>query len=422
MVSIAFAGCERQAKPPELPPPTVTIAHPAAREVIEWDEYSGNLASPESVEVRARVSGEIVNAPFKEGSIVHVNELLFEIDIRPYRAQLDASKATTQQATAQVALARVTVRRYEKAAPGQAVSEQEYDTAKANLLQAEASLAGAEANVRQAELNVEWCRVVAPIVGRVSRRIVTPGNLVTAGGSAAQGTLLTTINSLDPIYHYVSVDERSILKYARLKAEGKRISARDQPIPCFLELENETGFPHEGYVDFVDNRVDPATGTVLGRGVYANPDGLLQPGFFARTRIPGSGRYRALLVPDSAIVTIQSLKLLLVVDANDTVQSRPITPGALFGSLRAIEDGITISDRVIVAGAMKVRAGTKVVARDTTIDTSTIQLTAPGAPATQSLPATRPFGSGAPSATSPAPPPTTAPTATTRTTTGGTTP
>jgi multidrug efflux system membrane fusion protein len=392
LVLTASPGCHRRQEAAAPPPPIVTVAHPASREVIEWDEYSGNLASPESVDVRARVSGEITSAPFKEGAIVQKDQLLFEIDVRPYQADLDAKKASAQQADAQVALARVTVRRYEQAAPGQAVSQQEYDTAKANLLQAEAVLAAAQAAVRLSQLNVEWCRVVAPIVGRVSRRIVTPGNLVTAGGTAAQGTLLTTINSLDPIYHYVTVDERSVLKYARLKAEGKRVSARDQPIPCFMELENEKGFPHQGYVDFVDNRVDPSTGTVLGRGVYANPDGALQPGFFARTRIPGSGRYRALLVPDAAIGTIQSLKFLLTVDANDVVESRPVKPGALFGTLRAIEEGITPSDRVIVAGAMKVRAGSKVDTRETAIDTSTIQLTAPGAAATQALPAMRPFG------------------------------
>jgi RND family efflux transporter MFP subunit len=257
---------------------------------------------------------------------------------------------------------------------------------------AQGQLDQAKALMREAQDNVEWCQVIAPISGRVGRRLVTPGNLVTAGGgAAAPGTLLTTIYSVDPIYHYVDVDERSILKYRRLAAEGRRVSARDRPIPVFLQLLNEEGFPHEGVVDFVDNKVDPTTGTLRARGVFPNPTGTLTPGYFGRARVPGSGRYKTLLVPDEAVGTDQDVKYLLSVDADGTVQSHVVKPGALFGTLRSIEKGIGPDERIIVNGIMRVRPGMKVKVQTTTIDAKAMQLTAPGSAATQALPMTRPF-------------------------------
>ena len=183
-----------------------------------------------------------------------------------------------------------------------------------------------------AQLNLNWCQVVAPITGRIGQKLVTAGNLI--GGGSGQTTLLTTITSIDPVYCYVPVDERSVLKYARLAREKSRISARDEPIPCYLQLENETGFPHVGVVDFVDNKVDVSTGTILSRGVFPNPGGYLTPGYFGRVRVAGSGEYNALLVPDAAVGTDQSVKFLLLVNSENVVERRPVKLGALFGELR----------------------------------------------------------------------------------------
>jgi RND family efflux transporter MFP subunit len=215
--------------------------------------------------------------------------------------------------------------------------------------------------VDSAQLNVEWCRVTAPISGRISRKNVTAGNLINSGGTgSSNATLLTTITSLDPIYAYMDVDEQSVLKYQRLAQEKKRVSARDTRIPCFLQLANETAFPHEGVVDFVDNRVDPTTGTLRARGVFANPGGVMTPGLFGRLRVPGSEPYRTLLVPELAVQTDQNQKYVLTVDAEDTVRITPITIGSQFGALRSVTKGLNGDEHIIVNGLLKARPGGKV--------------------------------------------------------------
>jgi RND family efflux transporter MFP subunit len=351
----------------------VTVARPVQHEVIEWDEYTGNLAAIEAVEVRARVSGLITSAPFDEGAIIKQGDLLFEIDSRPYEAELEVRKADAARAAAQLELARIESKRIESL-PEDAAAPFERMTVAAHLHQAQAELEGAQAQVKSAELNVEWCRVIAPIGGRISRKVITTGNLVTGGGG--QSTLLTTIASIDPIYSYFEADERSVLKYTKLAREGKRTSARDARIPCLMRLSNEEGFPHEGVIDFVDNRVDPATGTMLARGVFDNTDGYLVPGFFTVLRVPGSGQYETLLVPDAALVIDQNRKTLLVVGTDDTVQVRPVTTGALFGNLRAIAEGIEPGDRVIVEGMMRAQRGAKVAPHETVISTDSLLKTA----------------------------------------------
>lgn len=356
---IGATGCERQAPvkiaPP--PPPKVTVARPVQKIVTEWDEYTGRLAAVDFVEVRARVSGLITVADFQEGALVKAGDTLVEIDVRPYRAELDAAVASKAEAEAQVRLAQIDYNRIDGLAP-QNRSKTELDSAAATLARTQALLAAAQAKIDAAQLNVEWCRVPAPISGRISRRLVTAGNLISGGNG--QGTLLTTIATVDPIYCYIDADERSVLKYARLARSGERVSARDARIPFLLELADETNFPHTGEVDFVDNRVDPATGTILGRGIFSNPGGSMVPGLFARVRIPGSGRYEATLVPDSAVSADQSERLLLTVDEKNTVQRRVVKLGALFGTLRAIVSGITTEDRVIINGMMLARPGAKV--------------------------------------------------------------
>jgi RND family efflux transporter MFP subunit len=386
--TIAFViGCNRQAQANSAPPPpAVTVAKPIEREVIEWDEYTGRLASVDMVDVRPQVSGKLMSAPFQEGAFVEKGTLLFTIDVRPFQAELDARIAAMHQAEAQVALTKVEFERNAAAVKTAAVSQSDYDRAKANYDSAVAQLAGAKAAVDAAALNVEYCQVKTDVEGRVANRIVTPGNLVTANT-----TLLTTVVPLDPAYCYFDADEGHVLKYQELARLKKRVSARDARIPCFMALSNETDFPHEGVVDFVDNRLDPNTGTLRARGVFPNPGRYMTPGMYARMRIPGSGRYNAILVPDAAIGTNQNERYLLVLGPEDKVQYRPVKLGAQFDQLRAIEEGIGPEDRVIINGLQLARPGSMVKPIETTLQASgmTLRLTAPGSPTTQELPATR---------------------------------
>lgn len=383
-VLLAAKGCRRPAPPPAPPPATVTVSHPVQQSVLEWDEYTGRLAAMQVIDVQARVGGLVVAMPFQEGGLVQAGELLAEIDDRPYQAQLDARLAEVGEAAAQVRLADIDYRRIE-AISVESRSSTELDSAAAALDRAKAMLAGAEARVAEARLSIEWCRVVAPIDGRVSRKIVTPGNLIS--GDQGQGTLLTTITSVDPIYCYVDVDESSSLKYAALARAGSRVSARQAPIPTQLQLANEVGFPHMGVVDFVDNQVDPATGTVRGRGVFSNADGWMLPGLFARVRIPGSGRYDTLLVPDAAVLSDQSETLLMVVNAKNVVEPRPVTLGALFGDLRAIQKGVRPEDRVIINGLVHARPGVAVTPVDGGFSLAALPPDLPATPAPASAPA-----------------------------------
>ncbi|CAN5699295.1 efflux RND transporter periplasmic adaptor subunit [soil metagenome] len=385
MTLLIPAGCNKPPAPPELPSPAVTVAKPIWREVIEWDEYTGRVQAKENVEVRARVSGFIDKAAFHEGGLVNAGDLLFVIDSRPFEAQLAKAQAEVARAEAQRAYAENEFKRLEGMRSSGVASERERENARQRMREGEAAVASAKAIVVDAQLNVDWCRVTAPISGRIGDKLVTAGNLV--NGASGNTTLLTTIRSVDPIYCYVEADERSVLKYQRLATEKKRVSARDAAIPCFLALADEQGFPHRGMIDFVDNTIDPNTGTLRARGVFDNADRALSPGMFGRVRIPGSGRYKTLLIPDSAIGTDQNQKFLLVAGPDDTVQYRVVTLGALFEGARAIESGVTETDRVIIKGQQRARPGMKVAPVEVTCDAN-ISLTAPGSPATQQLPAT----------------------------------
>jgi RND family efflux transporter MFP subunit len=387
LAAMVSSGCSPPDVQASAPPPGVMVTRPLRKQVIEWDEYTGHLESPESVNLQAQVSGELVETPFDEGSIVQKGKVLFVIDDRPFKAELEAREADVSKAEAQEALADVQYKRSDQLHKIKSVSDQDYDTAVANLKQAQAALLSARAAVKTAALNVEWTRVVAPITGRVGRKNLTIGNYVT--GMAGQGTLLTTIQSINPMYCYVDVNEQAILKYQRLAKEGKRVSARDARIPTYLGLSNEEGFPHAGVVDFVDNKVEVSTGTLVGRGVFPNPDGMLTPGFFARVLLPGSGKYEALLVPDAAVETDQDSKYLLVVTPDDTAEVRPVKLGALFGKLRAIESGVSETDRVVVTGMQLARPGSKVAPTEKPIPPEALRLVMPIPPTTQASPAGR---------------------------------
>ena len=373
------AGCDSKPAAAQMPPPAeVQVARPVQKEVVEWDTYTGHLEAPESANVAARVSGLIVEMPFVEGSIVKRGDVLAVIDDRPFKADLESKTADQKKAESALAIAKVTFDRLASLRKRvDAVSQQDVDNAKANVDQAEAALAAAQAAVKTSGLNLEWCRVLSPIDGRVSYKLVTVGNLV--NGGAGQATLLTTVQSISPVYCYVDVDEHSVLKYQMLAEQRKLSSARDSHVPCFLQLDNETGFPHEGYIDFVDNHVDPTTGTQRVRAVLKNESGMLTPGFFARIRVPGSGRYRAVLVPDTAIGNDQSQRNVLVVDNDNKVSARPVELGALFGGLRSIVSGLSAEDRVVVNGQMYAVPGSTVKPSDVPIKVDAEAFPDPGA-------------------------------------------
>jgi RND family efflux transporter MFP subunit len=382
-----LAGCKRESAQPPMGAAVVTVSRPIEREVIDWDEYTGRTAAVDSVELRARVGGFLEAADFQEGALVEAGQLLFKLDPKPFQAELDRAVAQVAQAKAQAENAASELGRIEKLRGGGGGSEKEYQDARYAKLQADAAVTAAQAAANSAGLNVEYTQIKAPIAGRVGRKLVTPGNLITGG--TASGTLLTTIESVTPIYCYFDVDERTVLKYQQLSKEKKRVSARDTRIPALLQLANESGHPHEGVVDFVDNKIDPSTGTLRARGVFDNPNGYLAPGLFGRLRIPGSGRYKAVLVPDAAVDTNQNIKFVRVVGADDVVQPRTVTLGGLFGGYRVVESGLTAGERIVVNGLQRAIPGTKVQPQEVPPDVSAFKGLAPGSPATQELPATR---------------------------------
>lgn len=357
-----ICGCRKTQANQAPPPASVTVAHPIDREVMEWDEFPGRLFAKPMVEVRAKVGGYIQSIAFKEGSIVNKGDLLFVIETRPYEIELARTKGELGRAKAHLALAQTEFKRVQGLVPTEAASEIELDEKKANLADTEAAVVVAEANVEAAQLNLEYTHVRAEITGRISDTRINEGNLITAG--QGNNPLLTTITSLDPIYCQINADERSVLKYQRLAQENKRPDVRKENvrIPARLALLNEDEFDHIGYIDFVDNSVDPTTGTLGARGVFPNPGGEMTPGLFARMRVPGAAPYRTILISEQAIQNDQNAKFVLTVDEKLVVHRTPVTLGTLFGSLRAIQSGLTIDDQVVVNGLMRARPGMPVKA------------------------------------------------------------
>lgn len=341
----------------------VSVVRPISREIFEWDEYIGRLESPESVDLRARVSGYLEKVHFKEGKEVKKGDLLFTIDRRPYQAEFERAEAEFQRATNLADLAKNDADRAKKLIATKVIAEEDYDSKIKSYNAALAAARSAKATAELARLNVEFSEIHAPIDGRIGRALITEGNLISSGAGGAGATLLTTIVSLDPLYLYGDPDEQAILKYIRLSREGTRDSARDKEIPAEMGLADETGFPRKGHMDFLDNRVDPTTGTVSARGVFRNEDHRLSPGFFARIRIPGSGKYQALLIPDRALGADQAQKFVFVVNSQKKVEFRPVTVGGTSAGLRIVRSGVKAEDQIIVEGQMRVRPGTVVDAR-----------------------------------------------------------
>lgn len=384
LLALLLAACNRTPPPAAVPPPKVTVATPVARNIVEWDEYTGRLEAIDSVEVRARVSGYLEAVKFTDGAMVKEGDVLFIIDPRPYAAELRRAEAELALAKARLELAQSRYERASRLVARNAISQEEADTRAAEARQAEASVEAAQAALDAARLNVEYTQVRAPVSGRVSRKLVTEGNLVN-GGSGTQGTLLTTIVSLDPIYVYFEADERSYLKYVRLAQEGKRPSSRSTRNPVQIAFADEEGFPHEGYVDFVDNRLDEQTGTIAARAVLANPDLLLSPGLFARVRLVGSAPYDALLIPDEAVGTDQARKFVYVVDDQNIARDRRVILGPMIDGLRVVREGLSGTDRIIVAGMQRAKPDAPV---DPQVATPARPASPSGTPARTPAPAT----------------------------------
>jgi RND family efflux transporter MFP subunit len=359
-LSSVLVGCARApAEATASAPLPVMVSHPVERDVTDYADFTGRTAAVDSVEVRARVSGYLDTVNFKEGALVKKDDKLFEIDPRPYRAELARAKGTVAQIDARVRRLERDYHRAKNLIVRGAVGQEEYDRYEADYREAVASLDIAKANRDLAELNVEYAKVTTPVSGRVSRYVVTVGNLIQAGDQGV-GTLLTTIVSVDPMYAYFDVDEHTALRVRQLVREGKADSPRDGGFPVSLGLANEEGHPHQGTVNFVDNQVNPKTGTIRLRGVFPNKDQVLLPGLFARVRTPIGRPHRALLVSERALDTDQGQKILYVVNDENEVEIRPVRLGALHNGLREIADGLKQGERMVIEGMQHVRPGVTV--------------------------------------------------------------
>ena len=359
---LLFAGCgesPQQRPGGGPPPPQVTVAKPVKRVVVDQDEYVGRFVAIDSVEVRARVSGYLDRIHFTDGQIVKQGDLLFTIDKRPFRAALDQAKANLAQARANLAFAESDLVRGAQLVKDRTITEQTFDQRTQVKRVAEASVAAQEAAVTQATLDLEFTELRAPVDGRIGDRRISPGNLVTGGTTSGSTSLLATIVSVDPIRFEFTFDEASYLRYERLSRGGRDMTSRDGSVLVDLKLIDEPDFRNQGRMDFVDNVIDRSSGTIRGRAVFSNPDGVFTPGMFGRVRVPGSPSYMALLVPDAAIGTEQARKYVLTVDADNTVRMKYVTPGQIFDNLRAIKTGLNEDDRVIVNGLMRARPNQK---------------------------------------------------------------
>lgn len=357
-LTLLLTGCDGQdkaaaAKKAAPPPPEVTVAAPLKKEIIEWDEYTGRFQAVERVEIRARVSGYLDKVTFKDGQQVNAGQSLFLIDQRPFKIALE-------RATAQYELARKENERAESLQRTSAASV-------ARLDQTTEALRAAKADLDRAKLDMLFTDIKAPITGRISRSFVDVGNLVS--GDTQTASLLTTIVSEDPIHFYFEISEQQLLKYKRLNQSGKMPGSRDHANPVSIRLQDEKTFDHVGTMDFIDNEIDPSTGTMQGRAILENKSGILAPGLFGRARLPGSGIYQAILVPEAAIGTDQSRKFVTLVNAEGKAEMRFVELGPIRASgLRIIRSGLSGDEKVIINGLQRARPGTPVTIKEGVIE------------------------------------------------------
>ena len=346
-LSLAACGKGSEQATAAPPPPAVTVATPTARQVTDWDEFVGRFEAVQQVQIRARVGGFVDRIDFKDGAFVKTGDSLYLIDPRPYEATLLQARGQYADAKAKVELAERELARAMELVRTSAVSEAVVDQRRQQSEAAQAAMLQAEGVMKRAEID-----------GRISRHLVSVGNLVQGGEGGA--TVLTSIVSMNPIHIYFDMDEATYLKNNRLWHEGLRPSSRDTANPVQIILSGESKPSHEGKMDFVDNRLDQATGTLRGRAIVPNTDLSILPGQFARIRVIGSAPYEALLLPDTAITNDQSRKIVFVVNKDNTVEMRPVTLGPLDEGLRVVREGLKKDDRVVVDGLQRARVGAKV--------------------------------------------------------------
>lgn len=336
-------------------PPSVTVATPLVKRIVDWDEYSGRFEPVDSVEVRPRVSGYIQKIAFRDGQFARKGQLLFVIDPRPFQAALAQAVAEESRAKAAATVAGTVFARTKTLLDAKAVSQEEYETARSTVQQAQAAVASAAAMTQAKRLDADFTRVTAPASGRLSDRRLSVGNYVTNGT-----TVMTTIVSLDPIYFGFTGSEALYLKYQRANRAGTRPSSRVAPNPVDIKLGDETDYNWHGRMDFVDNALDQGSGTIRGRAVVRNPSGILTPGMFGRMRLLGSGSYSGLLIPEDAVVTDQTRKTVLVVGADNLATPHVVELGPLVDGLRVVRSGLNATDNVVIAGVQRAHPGTPV--------------------------------------------------------------
>ncbi|MBL8673254.1 MAG: efflux RND transporter periplasmic adaptor subunit [Rhodospirillales bacterium] len=350
--AIATAGCERKRQgPPAGQPPSVTVAKAVVKEIVEMDEYTGRFEPVGAVEIRARVGGFLESVSFRDGALVKEGDPLFVIDRRPYKAALDQAEAALTAAQTRFDLSKLEQERAERLVRSGAGTEQAMDQRRQQFLAAQADLNGAKAALEQSRLNYEFTEIRAPISGRISRKLVTEGNLV-----AANATVLTTIVTADPIHFYFDIDERSFLAYQRL-ARGGAASGSGAGLPVMVMLTDEREFTHRGALDFTDNRLDTATGTMRLRASLPNPELLLTPGLFGRVAVPGSPRYRGVLVPDEAILADLDRRFVYVVADDGATRRQPVRLGSRTDGYRVVREGLTGDETIVINGLQRVQLG-----------------------------------------------------------------
>lgn len=369
-VSLTVAGCQpdsggRTARDITSPAPTVPVSRALVRDVSDWDEFTGRFVASAEVQVRARASGYLTAIHFRDGQTVAKGDLLFTIDPRPYEASVKAAEASVAEIQASLDLSRTDLGRASQLLRTQAVAEATVDQRSAAVRRSEAQLLLAQANLLRAQLDLEYTQVRAPFAGRADRHYVDVGNLVTS-----DATVLTNIVTLDPIEFLFDVDQAAHLRYTRAAENGTRPSSREARNPVQLQLADETGFPHEGHVDFVSNQADPATGTIRARAVFSNGRDLLFPGIFGRIRLIGSAPYQAVLLPDEAIGTDQSQRFVYVLNRDNVPEQKRVELGRLIDGLRVVRAGVAPEDVVVIGGLQRVRPGQRVSPREETIDRS----------------------------------------------------
>ncbi len=358
MLALPWTGPALAQAPPG-PPPAVTVSVPLRRDITDWLEYTGQFAAVDFVEIRARVGGYLTERHFSDGQIVNKGDVLIVIDPRPFEIELQQAEAQRDTAAAQLEFATRDVSRGAALRQSEALSASIYDQRVQQMKAAGAALSSANAAIRTARLDLEYSHVTAPITGRIGNLQVSTGNLVT-GGNNGGSTLLTTIVSVDPVWFYFDMSESDFLVYQRAVSEGRLGSPREAGTVAQLRLDDERAWSRIGKIDFVDNQIDRSSGTIRVRATFPNPGLFITPGQFARIRLPASNPHTALLLPDAAVTTDQSRKVVMTVDADGTVVPKIVTPGPLVDGLREIRSGLDPADRVVIEGLLRARPGAKV--------------------------------------------------------------